>query len=50
MRVAFEIHRGDAHLVSGENVYVYVDAGRPAHVPEALRERIRRFERLAPES
>jgi len=50
MRVLFEIHRGDVHLVSGENVYVHVDGGRSARVPDALRERIRRFERLAPES
>jgi acyl-CoA thioester hydrolase len=50
MRLLFEIHRGDQLLISGHNVYVHVDGDRPVRVPDALRERVARFERLAPES
>jgi len=49
LRVLFEIHRGSEHLISGESVYVYADAGRSAPIPEPLRDRVRRFERTAPE-
>jgi acyl-CoA thioester hydrolase len=47
-----EIHRGDEHLVSGELVYVNVDAvtRRAAPVPEFLRAAISAFETSPPET
>lgn len=45
IRVLFELHRGGAHLVSGENVYVHTHAGRSEPLPEALRVHVQRFER-----
>jgi len=46
IRFEFEIHRDQAHLVSGELVYVNADpATREAvRVPEFVREAVRRFE------
>ncbi len=48
-RVLFEIHRGGAHLLSGESVYVYAHEGRSERIPDTLRARIRAFEAMAPE-
>ncbi len=52
MSFQFEIYRGaeDAALVTAELVYVNADAAsmQPAPLPEELRERIRRYERVAP--
>lgn len=48
--IRFEIHRGDAHLISGENVYVYTEAGTSAPVPPALREAIAAFEVVEPQT
>ncbi|WP_407672346.1 acyl-CoA thioesterase [Noviherbaspirillum pedocola] len=52
MRFLLEIHRGDAHLVSGELVYVYADAAarRGVPVPPDWRERLMAMEKLAPET
>ena len=48
---AFGIWRCEAHLVSGELVYVYADpqTKRSAPVPEALRAAIAAYERVRPE-
>lgn len=45
-----EIHRDDAHLISGELIYVNAGAQdrRPKPVPAALRQAIQQFERVAP--
>jgi acyl-CoA thioester hydrolase len=45
-----EIHRGDAHLISGEIIYVNADPGskKSAPVPAFLRQAIAGFERVAP--
>ncbi len=52
MSFRFEIYRQaeDAALVSAELVYVNADPAsmQPAPLPEELRERIRRYERVAP--
>jgi len=52
MSFQFEIYRGaeDAALVTAELVYVNADPAsmQPAPLPEELRERIRRYERVAP--
>ncbi len=47
-----EIHRGDELIAAGEVVYVNVDPATrtPAPLPEAVREAVRRFERVAPAS
>lgn len=52
MRFQLEIHRGDAHLVAGELVYVHADtaARRGVPVPQAWRERLAALEKRAPES
>jgi acyl-CoA thioester hydrolase len=52
MRYLLEIHRGDAHLVSGELVYVYADAAarKSVALPTAWRERLTAFEKQAPEA
>lgn len=46
IRFVVEIHRQDAHLISGEIVNVCVDAATraPVSVPQALRERFDAFE------
>ena len=51
MRTLVEIHRGDAHLVSGELIYVYKDPVRnaPAPLPDEFRRLIVGFEALRPE-
>lgn len=49
MQVLFEIHRGDEHLISGENVYVHAIEHRAAPVPDDLRARISDFERTPPQ-
>ena len=51
LRLLFEIHRGDEHLISGELVYVIAGAQdqKPTPIPEALRAAILRFEQVAPE-
>lgn len=49
MRIGFEIHRGDAHLVGGENVYVHAHEGSSTPVPETLRALILGYESTAPE-
>ncbi len=52
MSFQFEIYRGaeDAALVTAELVYVNADPAsmKAAPLPEGLRERIRRYERVAP--
>jgi acyl-CoA thioester hydrolase len=52
MRYLLEIHRGEAHLVSGELVYVYADAAarKGVPLPQAWRERLIAFEKRAPET
>jgi acyl-CoA thioester hydrolase len=50
MRVLFEIHRGDAHLISGENVYVHAEDGKSTRLPDRFRERIVAHERVVPEA
>jgi acyl-CoA thioesterase FadM len=54
MTFRFEIYRegGEAALVSAELVYVNADpAGmRPVPLPEEVRERVRRYERVAPQA
>ena len=51
MRTVVEIHRGDEHLVTGELIYVYKDrvANASAPMPEAFRQLIIGFEKVAPE-
>ncbi len=49
MAVAFEIHRGGDHLISGQSIYVYAHGGKSLPVPEDLRRRIGAFERVAPD-
>ena len=51
MRTLVEIHRGDAHLITGEIIYVYKDpvANAPASLPERFRELITGFEKTRPE-
>ena len=48
MHMGFEIHRGEAHLVSGENVYVHAGEGASSPVPVSLRELTRSYESTAP--
>jgi acyl-CoA thioester hydrolase len=50
VRFVLEIHRGEQHLVSGELVYVYADtaARKGVLLPGEWRERITRFEKVAP--
>ena len=50
LQFLFEIHRGDDLLVSGENIYVNADpkTKQSASVPDALRNAIKRFERIDP--
>ena len=57
MTFAFEIHRDEPQpsaqaLISAELVYVNADPRtmKPAPLPDDLRERVRRYERLAPQS
>jgi acyl-CoA thioester hydrolase len=50
MRVLFEIHRGEMHLISGENVYVHAEDGKSTRLPDQFRQRIVGHERLRPES
>jgi YbgC/YbaW family acyl-CoA thioester hydrolase len=54
MTFHFEIYpeSGEAPLVTAELVYVNADASsmRPAPLPEDLRSRVQRYERLAPQS
>lgn len=54
MTFQFEIYREpaeDAPLVTAELVYVNADTSmQPAPLPDDLRERVRRYERLAPQS
>ena len=49
MTVNFEIYRGEEHLVSGENVYVYAENGASQRIPDRLRDAVRAFERVAPQ-
>jgi acyl-CoA thioester hydrolase len=51
LRMAFEIHRADAHLITGELVYVMTDpqTHKPLPIPEPLRAAILSFETLQPE-
>lgn len=48
MRLLFEIHRGDQHLISGENVYVHAIEGKSDPMPEFFRNLILRYESVAP--
>ncbi|MGB6055145.1 MAG: thioesterase family protein [Burkholderiaceae bacterium] len=50
VRFVLEIHRGDAHLISGELLYVYADTTirKGVPLPPAWREKIATFERIAP--
>jgi YbgC/YbaW family acyl-CoA thioester hydrolase len=54
MTFRFEIYRAgeEAALVGAELVYVNADPAtmRPAPLPEELRERVRRYERVAPQA
>ena len=51
MRTVVEIYRGDAHLISGELIYVYKDpaTNASAPLPEAFRQLIIDFEKTKPE-
>lgn len=51
VRLAFEIHRADEHLVTGELVYVIADpqTQAPVPIPQPLRAAILSFEPVAPE-
>lgn len=50
MQFLLEIHRADEHLISGEIIYVIADPRerRPKPIPDFVRERIARYERIAP--
>lgn len=50
MRFAIEIHCGDAHLVSGEIIYVYADTAirKGIPVPDSWRAAIAGIEKIAP--
>lgn len=48
MGVTFALFRDGQLLASGESVYVYAHDGKSMPIPEALRARIRGFERVAP--
>ena len=48
LSVDFEIHRGPEHLISGQSIYVYVNEGRSAPIPDDLRRRIHAFEKIPP--
>lgn len=50
LQFVLEIHRGEAHLISGELIYVNADADtrKPVPVPAFLRDAIVRFERVPP--
>jgi YbgC/YbaW family acyl-CoA thioester hydrolase len=51
MTFAFEIYRDSAVLITAELVYVNADpAMKAAPLPEELRERIRKYERVAPQA
>jgi acyl-CoA thioester hydrolase len=52
LRMALEIYRGDEHLVTGELVYVFADprTQTPTPIPDSLREAVRGYEAVAPES
>ena len=52
MTFVFEIHReGAPPLVTAELVYVNADPQmRPAPLPDEVREKVRRYERVAPQS
>jgi acyl-CoA thioester hydrolase len=47
-----EIHRGDAHLIDGEIIYVNADPAskQSAPVPAFLRDAIARFEKMLPQA
>lgn len=51
MRLLLEIHRGAAHLVSGELIYVVASPTerKPTPVPASLRDAIARYETTPPE-
>ena len=51
MRTVVEIYRGDAHLISGELIYVYKDpvANASAPLPDAFRQLVIGFEKVRPE-
>jgi acyl-CoA thioester hydrolase len=51
MRVAFEIHRGSDHLVTGELIYVIADlkTRKPVPIPDALKAKILGYEITPPE-
>lgn len=51
LTMGLEIFRDEAHLISGELVYVYVEtaAAKSRPIPDRWRTVIREFERLAPE-
>lgn len=51
LRFAMEIHCGNAHLISGELVYVYADASlrKSTPIPADWRERIVGLENISPE-
>ena len=51
MRTVVEIYRGDAHLISGELIYVYKDpaTNAPAPLPDEFRQLVIQFEQVKPE-
>ena len=51
MRTVVEIYRGDAHLISGELIYVYKDpvANAPTPLPDEFRQLVIQFEQVKPE-
>ena len=51
IRMLLEIHRQDAHLVSGELIYVIASATEraPTTIPAPLREAMLKYEKLPPE-
>ena len=51
MTFQFEIHRDASPLVTAELVYVNADPQmQPAPLPDEVREKVRRYERVAPQS
>jgi acyl-CoA thioester hydrolase len=48
MTFRFQINRGDQRLISGENIYVHAENGQAVPVPDDLRARVARFEKVPP--
>lgn len=48
MTVDFEIHRLGDHLITGQSIYVYAQDAKSLPIPDDLRRRILRFEKIPP--